>query len=105
MIKKIMPTQLKVAITQFGVRIGCHALRRCCLKAESTEHIEIKETGTNASNPCIKRVTREIVIAEHTDEDHSSIRIMILSAFTFWTVDFTILRGLWGLAEETSHPE
>lgn len=33
---KIMPIMNKVGRTVFGVRIGCHALRRCCLKAVST---------------------------------------------------------------------
>jgi hypothetical protein len=32
---KIMPIMKRVGRTVFGVRIGCHALRRCCLKAVS----------------------------------------------------------------------
>lgn len=34
---KMTPMMNKVGRTVFGVRIGCHALRRCCLKAVSRE--------------------------------------------------------------------
>ena len=33
--RKTSPTLAKVRITQNGVRIGCQALSRCCLKSES----------------------------------------------------------------------
>jgi len=32
---KMMPMMKRVGKTVLGVRIGCHALRRCCLKAVS----------------------------------------------------------------------
>merc|ERR1711998_357995 len=35
-IKKTTPTAAKVAITHAGVRIGCQAFSRCCLKSESS---------------------------------------------------------------------
>lgn len=31
-----MPTRMNVGSTVFGVRIGCHAFSRCCLKAVSS---------------------------------------------------------------------
>jgi len=32
---KMIPTRKNVGRTVMGVRSGCHAFRRCCLKAES----------------------------------------------------------------------
>lgn len=36
-----MPIMKSVGRTVFGVRMGCHAFRRCCLKAVSTIQLEI----------------------------------------------------------------
>ncbi len=36
---KMIPMMKRVGRTVLGVRIGCHALRRCCLKAVSVEEI------------------------------------------------------------------
>lgn len=33
--RKTMPISTKVPTTQFGVRMGCHAFKRCCLKGLS----------------------------------------------------------------------
>jgi hypothetical protein len=37
----MIPTMKNVGRTVFGVRIGCHAFKRCCLKAVSTQRFEI----------------------------------------------------------------
>jgi hypothetical protein len=40
---KIMPMMNRVGRTVFGVRIGCHAFSRCCLKAVSMNWCQMKD--------------------------------------------------------------
>jgi hypothetical protein len=42
---KMMATMKSVGRTVFGVRIGCHALSRCCLKAVSVVRTRIEGRG------------------------------------------------------------
>ena len=59
----------------FGVRIGCHALSRCCLKAESAHSETRSKLTARVRLTCLQRLSARQQCNENSGQTASWIRI------------------------------
>lgn len=111
---KMSPRMKKVGRTERGVRMGCHALRRCCLKAVSTRvwarasdqqddlnDITIARTSQRSMlhAPTPPQLTSRFPLSKRLlllDDRPRIAAVAVRAGSTIWTADFGCWTGVCG---------